>query len=239
MRIIIIDDDKGFIEKFKKDLYNYFYELCDDNHFEILSSNFSEFNFSIIYDFIFLDIDLITDNGIEIAKKIKSFNIEAKIIFVTNHPNLIFNTLSIQPFFFIRKHEYAKDIQIFFNLVDKQFKTKDLITIKRFGEKQVIFVNDIIYIEANDRLLNIHTLDYTYQDSRYLKDFMLELNDQTFVQIHRSYVVNLNHVLKRSASKVTLLGNTVLELGRAYKNTFNQKYEEVLLQWIFLTFSSI
>lgn len=230
MDVLIIDDDTQFIAKLKKDIYNHFYELNDSNTFHDISKDFSELNTTNEYDYIFIDIDLIHESGIELAKKIKTTNNLSNIVFVTSHSNLVFNALSVQPFFFIRKHQYNQDLQIFFGLVDKQLNANQVLTIKASGEKQLVSIHQITYIEPYDRLLLVHTTHGDYKDSRTLKEFMDEVQAFSFVQIHKSYVVNLKHLLKHSASEITLTGNIELPIGRAYKDSFIQKYEEVLLK---------
>ena len=50
------------------------------------------------------------------------------------------------------------------------------------------------------------------------------LNDR-FVQTHRSYIVNLEHVEKLSHNKVFLIGKHILPIGRAYKKALVDRFE--------------
>ena len=183
------------------------------------------------YDLCFLDIDLAGDNGIELAKTIKQKGMSNLIVFVTAHQNLVYNSLSAQPYFFIRKNAYDDDIAILFELFNESFSKKTLLSLKSKGTKSVIKAEDIIYIESTDHAVLVHTSDGSYRDAHSLKEFL----DNTslhipLIQIHKSFVINLNYLISYSATTVTLLGNTTLNIGRSYKNHFIERYQIYLVE---------
>lgn len=67
--------------------------------------NFTDFQ---KYDICFLDIDLKNEDGITLAKKLKTYNSQLIIIFISQREDLVFQTFSVQPFQFIRKKHYQE-----------------------------------------------------------------------------------------------------------------------------------
>ena len=114
--------------------------------------------------------------------------------------------------------------------MDDEFKEKTLLTLKYHGNKQVIQLEDIVYLETMDHVLDIHTLTGAYKDYRLLKDFLMDVPDSNFVQIHKSYAINLDYLLSYNSTEVNLAGNVTITIGRFYKKQFIQKYQEYLLK---------
>ena len=68
MKIVIIDDDISFLEMFNKKINSSMKKIFD----QVIIDQYTNINlFPFQYDIYFLDIDLIDDNGISIAGKIK------------------------------------------------------------------------------------------------------------------------------------------------------------------------
>lgn len=87
MKIVIIDDDISFLEMFNKKINSSMKKIFD----QVIIDQYTNINlFPFQYDIYFLDIDLIDDNGISIAGKIKENDKNALIIFVTSKNNLVF-----------------------------------------------------------------------------------------------------------------------------------------------------
>ena len=94
MKIKIIDDDIRFIDYLTKKLKNQLDNVVIDGS--------TSFKNEYDYDLYFLDIDMPV-NGIEIARKIKSYNDNMIVIFVSFRDDLIFEALQTFPYYFLRK----------------------------------------------------------------------------------------------------------------------------------------
>lgn len=229
MKILIVEDDITFAKKLHNDLFIHLSDLSDKNTFNIITSNFSNLP-NERYDLCFLDIDLAGENGIELAKNIKHYGMSNIIVFVTAHQNLVYNSLSAQPYYFIRKKSYKEDIEILFDLLQESFSDKTLIALKSRGNKSVIKLEDVIYIEAIDHAILIHTIDGSYNDSRPLKEFLKTISFPNLVQIHKSFAINLKFLMSYNTASVLLIGNITVNIGRAYKNHFLESYQKYLVE---------
>ncbi|WMJ83141.1 LytR/AlgR family response regulator transcription factor [Oscillospiraceae bacterium LTW-04] len=75
-------------------------------------------------------------------------------------------------------------------------RAKDRISpIKENSSIKNVFIKSILYFESKDKKIRIVTVDG--QDFFYdrLENIMTKLNELTFYQIHKSYFVNLSHVI--------------------------------------------
>ncbi len=93
--------------------------------------------------------------------------------------------------------ESAQDPEIL-NLIKYHQATGDLHrVVARTGNKiNIIAVDKILYIEAMDDYVGIHTLDGKFLKQQTMKYFEENLNPKEFVRIHRSYILSLSSLDK-------------------------------------------
>lgn len=230
MKIMIVDDDALYANKLKKDLFVFFCTFYDKIDIKTVNKNFHKLNLDDDYDFVFLDIDLLEINGFHLAEKVKTVNSKCKIVFISALSNLVYASLLIQPFFFIRKSHYKKDIQNLFLLIKKQQKNNDSIMLNYNRNRSHVLTNQIIYIEARQHVLLVYTKNDTLYDNRSLKQMLSVLENQGFVQIYKSYIINLNYLLSYKKNSYVLMQNNIkLTIGRKFKDNFEIKYKEFLI----------
>ena len=167
MLIKIVDDDQVFVKKIKDIVYDNFKDIFLDYSIDCITSNF-EAQYFEKGDIFFLDIDLKEKNGIKIAEKIRENNSNAIIIFVSAMNDMIFDSLIVQPFYFIRKDNFDRDMKIACTLIQKYInKNHKIITFDLNGKKTSMQLSDIIYLESFLHEITIHTPfdDYKYSST--------------------------------------------------------------------------
>ena len=123
MKIKIIDDDIQFIDSLKNNLTGEF------DH--VLINGSTSFDDEYDYDIYFLDIDM-PNNGLEIARKIKQFNDDIIVIFVSFREDLIFEALQTFPYYFLRKKYLKEELPIVINKIKPQAKSHSLACCFRY-----------------------------------------------------------------------------------------------------------
>ena len=139
MKIKIIDDDIQFIDSLKNNLTGEF------DH--VLINGSTSFDDEYDYDIYFLDIDM-PNNGLEIARKIKQFNDDIIVIFVSFREDLIFEALQTFPYYFLRKKYLKEELPIVINKIKKML-VNNQIDIYYKGKEIYLDVSKILYIEKN------------------------------------------------------------------------------------------
>ncbi|HET8573782.1 MAG TPA: LytTR family transcriptional regulator DNA-binding domain-containing protein [Edaphocola sp.] len=70
------------------------------------------------------------------------------------------------------------------------------IVVKENNNIKIIPLTDVLYIEAADDYAKVTTAEKYYLKHQRMIQFEQQLPDQQFVRVHRSYIVNLQHIQK-------------------------------------------
>lgn len=181
-------------------------------------------------DIVFLDIEMPGLTGIEFLKQ-KHFT-SAIVIFITSHPEFALEGYELQVFDYLIKpvtterfSRCALRLHDFFQMKTKAYafdseQEKDTIVIKQGYDKYRITIADILYLEAMKDYTRIMTPASQYLVLTTLSALKEKLPADTFIQVHRSYVVNKNKVDALEKNKLHIL-SYVLPVGKLYKHVFN------------------
>ena len=134
MKVLFCDDDLEMLKQLENDFKVYF-----KNQIIELEK----------YDICFLDIDLKNEDGITLAKKLKTYNSQLIIIFISQREDLVFQTFSVQPFQFIRKKHYQEDIKEVFNQLNYSLQ-QTTMSLKINHQKIYLNPLDIISVISLD-----------------------------------------------------------------------------------------
>jgi hypothetical protein len=104
------------------------------------------------------------------------------------------------------------------------------ISVKKKQEIHFIPVNQIQYIEANGDYVLIHTADSKYLKDRTMKYWETYLPDDLFVRIHRSFIINIEHISRielyeKEIYKVQLKNGNSLKASSAGYKLLKQKMQ--------------
>jgi DNA-binding LytR/AlgR family response regulator len=181
-------------------------------------------------DIIFLDIEMPGLTGIEFLKQ-KPLT-SAIIIFITSHPEFALEGFEFNAFDYLLKPLSAERfgrcalrLRDFFEMREKSYafdsaQEKDSIIIKQGHDKFKIAIPDILYIEAMKDYTKIITDTKQYLVLTTLNAMAEKLPADSFIRIHRSYVVNKNKVDSVQKNKLYIRSHE-LPIGKLYKHAFN------------------
>lgn len=99
------------------------------------------------------------------------------------------------------------------------------------NKKLWLEVNDIFYFSSNTPYINVYHLNKKYLHSTTLKLLEAQLNNEQFVRIHKSYIVNIHKVSfiqsrQNGDYDVTLFDNSVLRISRSYAKNFKSIFSK-------------
>ncbi|NOT37241.1 MAG: response regulator [Saprospiraceae bacterium] len=188
-------------------------------------------------DIIIMDIMLEGKlDGIETAKQIGLAH-KIPIIFLTgNEDELTFTRAkTVDPQAFLSKPFKSTDLQHAIELAIKNssegfspttdsmseentYLLSDRVFIKMKNKMIRLFLNEILWVEADDYYCKIHTKDKEILVGETLKKFYKVLSDMPqWMRIHRSYIVNLNHIEEIDISHV-LINNVKVPINKASRD---------------------
>lgn len=99
------------------------------------------------------------------------------------------------------------------------------------NKKLVLQLSDILYFSANSPYINIYHLSKKFLYTETLKSLETQLNNNQFVRIHKSYIVNIDKILSVQSRQngdydITLSNETSLRVSRTYAKNFKLRLSE-------------
>lgn len=91
-------------------------------------------------------------------------------------------------------------------------------------------LKEIFYIESNNNSIIINMENESHKVYFRLKGIMKYLPKDTFIRIHKSFIVNHNKIDYIEGNIVKLVNKTVLVLGTSYKNDFFSRIQGNLIK---------
>lgn len=197
-------------------------------------------------DLVFLDIEMPNYAGFEIVRFFET--IDFSIIFVTAYDQYALRAFEISAVDYllkpidierlkyslekVSKLEDVKQYAERFKLLGKTLESNDLqsVMVVDKGFQELIQVNDIVAIEAQESYSFIHTINgKKYTASKNLKHFERLLSDSPlFFRTHKSWIIQKQYILNYSKSLFTIN----LECGISAKLSKYKKteFEEFLIR---------
>ncbi|MDB4176131.1 LytTR family DNA-binding domain-containing protein [Flavobacteriaceae bacterium] len=177
-------------------------------------------------DLIFLDIEMPILSGFDLLDDLTA---KPQIIFVTGKTKYAFKAFDYDAIDYLRK-PISKER--FLNAVHKAvtnyklkneegFDEEDFIFVKSNLKKRKVFLNELRYIEALGDYVKMVTEHDSLVVLSTMKAFEALLPEDRFLRIHKSYIVNLDKVIRYN-SKVIELEKEQLPLSRNRKTDLVQ-----------------
>ena len=208
MRIAICDDEEKYRLELKTILNKLLINIdCDIDTFSdgnILEADFRDKP----YDLVFLDIEMPEVDGITLAKKLRSLSDKVYIVFLTSHIEYALEGYEVNALRYLTKPVNIDKLKEVIKYVQDRETSARQIIIKEDGEKIVIDVNDVIYMEAMNQNVRIVTVSGEHTIRYNIGDFEEQLKNDGFYRIHRGYLISLAKVKKLSK------GDVIMELGK-------------------------
>lgn len=189
-----------------------------------------------IFDILLLDIDLPDKSGIDFANDYIKIYPNTKIIFISSHDELVFDSFKVHPYNFIRKENI--DIELndtLLELLDLLKMHKKEIVLNNKDNTTIIQQSDIIYIESFKHYCYIYTKRTTepYKIRTNMRQILEDLNF-CFYRINRSYIINLNEIKQIKNGRVILKNNMEVKLQRGQIKKFQNTYDHFLCRKIII-----
>jgi two-component system LytT family response regulator len=204
IKVLIIDDEplaRSIVRSFLEDKKEYEVVGECSNGYEGLKSIDA-----LKPDLVFLDIQMPKINGFEMLELVDD---PISVIFTTafdEYALKAFETSAVdyllKPFSQERfdqaltkwKGLQPKDVSASFGEISKQPDDHLRIVIKDKNAIKIIPIQDVIYLEAYDDYVKVHTNEKTHLKKKTLTYYEKTLDQRQFVRIHRSYILNVNEL---------------------------------------------
>ena len=164
-------------------------------------------------------------DGIDLTKRINDVLPACQIIFLSNILDFAPMVYETNHCYFVMKENMDIMLPRAIEKAVKSFNSSgnDIIEFLSNGHKVYTSQSEIVYIERDDRVLNINTLKKTYQCYTSLKKIEENLGD-CFVRCHGGFIVNLAYVSGIDGNQLYLKDGTQIPIGMRFFEDFKLKY---------------
>lgn len=205
MNIAICDDDKAFRDYLKKHLKNYFDERSISLNFFQFSCGEDLLESDILFDLVFLDVEMGKINGIDTGRELKRKNPHNIIFVITSYEGYLDDAFKIHAFRFLPKP--LSVVRLYKALDDaSELINNDIIVFYdvQSASDVRIYTNDIIFLEIAKKKTKIVTVNGTYYSNEKISVWKNRLNGISFVCPHSSYITNLDYSIKHTRTLLVL-----------------------------------
>ncbi|MEK6151971.1 LytTR family DNA-binding domain-containing protein [Flavobacteriaceae bacterium 3-367] len=187
-------------------------------------------------DLVFLDVEMPFGNAFDLLDQVPDRSFET--VFVTAYNQYAMDALNNHAAYYLMKPinidelvkavDYVVDIKTRENALEDRIlkpklkKVEGKITLPQQDGFQVLNVPDILYCKADDNYTEIYLEKRRIVVSKTLKYFEEVLSGFTFARIHKSYLVNVNEVVKYKRGKG---GSVVISNGKELLVSASKKKE--------------
>ncbi len=231
LNVIILEDDVTHAMQLKQLLEQW----SKQNNISIsLRHFFNDKDFSgNSYDedeLFFIDIELGSANGMDIAKRLRKDGFCGNIIFLTAFSEYVFDGYHVQALDYLLKPISREKLEqcmkpILRNMEGSYhvYRTKTE-TVKIPYNKILAFTSFRHYVDiitqSNDNVT-------CYRQKITLRDLQDQLPEE-FVRCHRTIIININKVMKLTHKDVTLSDNSVYPVSESYLKNIQDAFSELL-----------
>ncbi len=204
MRKIAICDDSKLDRQLLKVVIQIYFEN-NEEEFKIfeyeLGDNLLD---DIEVELLFLDIIM---NGMKIARKLRDIQFKAPIIFLTAHADYAVESYEVYAAGYLLKPYDTNKLTLLLDEV-LQRSVQKRIAVKVKKQHRYLEINDIMYVESDKHVLNIHLKDSrVIQTTEKLSELKKTINSKRFIRCHQSYLVNMDYI--KDAKTDFILSNDI------------------------------
>ncbi len=233
MNYLIIEDEVNAVLVVKSYVERFFPEMTCLGDFDKISTA-CEFLKENKVDFIFLDVQLNGEIGIDIVKYLPKEKLTFEIIFTTAYSGFALEAFALCAIDYllkplkedrfveaiervIKKNKVSSEQLELLQYLSKA-ETIDKIILKNSEGQYPIQLNEIVYLKAD----NVYTEFYLLTKkrivvSRPLKEYELLLTNTQFFKPHRSYIINTAQIAKILVNEIQMKDQTMIPLARDKK----------------------
>lgn len=218
MKIAVCDDEIVFVKR----MYHHLWKQpdCSAECFLSPSELLEKYDAGKRYDVVFLDILMSPLNGVELARKIRSYDQHAILIFLTSCLEYAPEGYEVNAFRYLLKPVTKEDISSVIREVRKELESRHTLLLPTPECEFLLHIQELQYLEADNKDTILYYMGDTITLRKGLHEFEKLLPEAFFFRIHRKYLINLAHVREFDEGRVTLDCGRTFPLSRRRSKVF-------------------
>lgn len=225
----ICDDEEAYRDRIKTICSEYLAEREMDCQFTMFSSGEEV----LAYQgdrmlLLFLDIEMPGIDGLEVMEKLRGNDLIWRIVFVTNHKELQWDTVDLKTLAFLEKPIVVAGVQSCLRTAIRENMENIDVIYKTADGSSCIKLDQIIFIQAKGNYVVICSKEKEITGYDSIKDLEKQITGTTMMRTHKSYLANLQHIRKLLWDEMQMTNGVVLPLGRKYIPAVKDAYNDFI-----------
>lgn len=196
-------------------------------------------------DLLYVDINMPDMNGLDFVRSTEGMHY---VVFTTAHPEFAIEGFKLNAIDYLLKpfsyDEFMKATNKVISLVDlverchaaesaiaqneAEASDKEVISVKADYKTQLVKVADIVYLESAGEYVRLHIEGSSTITTLFrLKNMETSLPTDSFLRVHRSYIVNLKRIASYTKGRIFLDNGEYIPLGENYKERFLEYFNKL------------
>ena len=196
-------------------------------------------------DLLYVDINMPDMNGLDFVRSTDGIHY---VVFTTAHPEFAIEGFKLNAIDYLLKpfsyDEFMKATNKVISLVDlverchaaesaiaqneAEASDKEVISVKADYKTQLVKVADIVYLESAGEYVRLHIEGSSTITTLFrLKNMETSLPADSFLRVHRSYIVNLKRIASYTKGRIFLDNGEYIPLGENYKERFLEYFNKL------------
>lgn len=217
---LIVDDEQDAIDLLKSRIELLYNNITVKDSFQTWQDALYALR-NNIYDIIFMDISIPGKTGFDILNLVH--NLDAEIIFVTAHENYALKAFSVAASGYVLKPIDDIDLTAAIETCIKRINNKHSTDVKKNTNNKLtdkigvpnnygidyVNIRDVLYLESINKCTQIITENNKYTTTQNIGSYKYLADEHSFFLVHRSFLVNLNYILRYESSGILIMKNKI------------------------------
>lgn len=231
--IAVCDDERTTRESIVKALRRY--EAEHNAEFEIMEYSSAD-SLLVSYpkkiDLLLLDIYMPGIDGMDAAARIREFDQEVCLIFITTMYQRAIEGYKVRAFGFIRKpvsfEEFSHEISCAVKNINGRKSSDHVLSIKSSGKTYRVAVSKISYCEVRGHYVSL-CIDGEMREYRCpIRDLEDQLGEYGFFRCHASYLVSADAIMEIGQNEIMLKDGNMVPISQRRRKAFMSALSEYL-----------
>ena len=173
---------------------------------------------------LFLDIEMPGMGGLEVLSKVRRNDRIWRIVFVTSHKELKWETIDLKTLAFLEKPLEKAGVETCIKTVLRENRENIEICYKTFKGTGHVRLDEVISVQAQGNYVIICSGKGEIPGYESIKTIEKQTDGTTLIRTHKSYLANLQYVKSINGDELLMTNGVVIPVGRKYLALVKEAY---------------
>ena len=180
-------------------------------------------------DLLFLDVEMEGIDGLKVMHKAEEMPNIHSIVFVSAHSEAVWDSFGYKTKGFLPKPVDEKKICRYLDQAYEIKKNDSFIDFPNYTGSVFYKKSEIVYVKSDSNYAVLYLGSNEKIITCTLKKKKKKLGGIPFLRVHRSYIVNLDHIKNITGETVCFKDGSAIRIGRSYREKVRKGYNDYLL----------